>query len=243
MPRLLALVAALQARVAELERPIGLNSVAIAGNPHPAMALKKKPARISGSQRERTRQPRPADRKATLVKTLSRAETPDATIEAISPLTCSGCGRRADRGDGHGAHTARQASDLPDPQPPATTEHRAHACRCGNCGAETRAAFPGRRNRAGAIRCASRGDRGVPVALSVAARETSGRVDGPNLFRRAFWSPRRSPRMSQACAAVSGFRRRRARSASRRRSVKHMDETASELAAKRNGCISHRPSG
>ncbi|HXR38585.1 MAG TPA: transposase, partial [Terracidiphilus sp.] len=32
--------------------------------------------------------------------------------------------------------------DLPAPQPLIVTEHRAHACLCGNCGAETRADFP-----------------------------------------------------------------------------------------------------
>ncbi len=32
--------------------------------------------------------------------------------------------------------------DLPEPQPLIVTEHRAHACLCATCGAETRAAFP-----------------------------------------------------------------------------------------------------
>ena len=39
-------------------------------------------------------------------------------------------------------HTVRQVFDLPKPQPLIVTEHRAHACLCGKCGAETRAAFP-----------------------------------------------------------------------------------------------------
>ncbi len=39
-------------------------------------------------------------------------------------------------------HTARQVFDLPTPQPLIVTEHRAHACRCAKCGAETRAVFP-----------------------------------------------------------------------------------------------------
>ena len=52
MPRLSALVAALQARVAELERQIGLNS-GNSGKPPSSDGLKKKPARIS-SLRERS---------------------------------------------------------------------------------------------------------------------------------------------------------------------------------------------
>ena len=32
--------------------------------------------------------------------------------------------------------------DLPEPQPLMVTEHRAHCCCCGQCGAETRAWFP-----------------------------------------------------------------------------------------------------
>jgi transposase len=39
-------------------------------------------------------------------------------------------------------HTVRQVFDLPEPQPLIVTEHRAHACLCGRCGTETRAAFP-----------------------------------------------------------------------------------------------------
>ena len=39
-------------------------------------------------------------------------------------------------------HTARQVFDLPQPQPLVVTEHRSFTCRCGHCGAETRAASP-----------------------------------------------------------------------------------------------------
>ena len=31
---------------------------------------------------------------------------------------------------------------MPEPQPLQVTEHRAHSCRCADCGAETEAAFP-----------------------------------------------------------------------------------------------------
>ena len=39
-------------------------------------------------------------------------------------------------------HGARQVFDLPEPRPLVVMEHRAHRCRCGRCGRQTRAAFP-----------------------------------------------------------------------------------------------------
>ena len=132
-----ALVAALQARVAELERQLGLNS-GNSGKPPSSDGLKKKPARIS-SLRERSGK-KTGGQKGHPGKTLSRVETPDATIDHF-PATCSGCGDALTGAMATG-HTARQVFDLPDPQPLTVTEHRAHACLCGNCGAETRAAFP-----------------------------------------------------------------------------------------------------
>jgi transposase len=132
-----ALVAALQARVAELERQLGLNS-GNSGKPPSSDGLKKKPARIS-SLRERSGK-KTGGQKGHPGKTLSRVETPDATIDHF-PATCSGCGDALTGAMATG-HTARQVFDLPDPQPLTVTEHRAHACLCGTCGAETRAAFP-----------------------------------------------------------------------------------------------------
>ena len=132
-----ALVAALQARVAELERQLGLNS-GNGGKPPSSDGLKKKPARIS-SLRERSGK-KTGGQKGHPGKTLSRVETPDATIDHF-PATCSGCGGTLTWAMATG-HTARQVFDLPDPQPLTVTEHRAHACLCGTCGAETRAAFP-----------------------------------------------------------------------------------------------------
>ena len=37
---------------------------------------------------------------------------------------------------------ARQVFDLPEPRPLVVTEHRAHHCRCGKCGAKTGASVP-----------------------------------------------------------------------------------------------------
>jgi transposase len=130
-------IAALQARNAELERQLGLNS-GNSGKPPSSDGLKKKPARTS-SLRERSGK-RTGGQKGHSGKTLSRSETPDATVDHF-PETCSGCGG-ALTGTTATGHTARQVFDLPEPQPLIVTEHRAHACVCGNCGAETRAAFP-----------------------------------------------------------------------------------------------------
>jgi transposase len=132
-----ALVAALQARVAELERQLGLNS-GNSGKPPSSDGLKKKPVRV-GSLRERSGR-KTGGQKGHPGKTLSRTETPDATIDHF-PETCIGCGEALNEATATG-HTARQVFDLPEPQPLIVTEHRAHACLCGNCGAETRAAFP-----------------------------------------------------------------------------------------------------
>jgi transposase len=130
-------IAALQARNAELERQLGLNS-GNSGKPPSSDGLKKKPARTS-SLRERSGK-RTGGQKGHPGKTLSRVETPDATIDHF-PATCSGCGGALTGAIATG-HTARQVFDLPEPQPLIVTEHHAHVCVCGNCGAETRADFP-----------------------------------------------------------------------------------------------------
>ena len=131
------LIAALQTRIAELERQLGLNS-GNSGKPPSSDGLKKKPARTN-SLRERSGK-KPGGQKGHPGKTLSRTESPDATIDHF-PETCSGCGG-ALTGAAATGHTARQVFDLPEPQPLIVTEHRAFTCLCGTCGAETRAAFP-----------------------------------------------------------------------------------------------------
>jgi transposase len=134
---LLARIAVQNARIAELERQLGLNS-GNSGKPPSSDGLKKKPARVS-SLRERSGK-KTGGQKGHPGKTLSRTETPDAAIDHF-PETCTGCGGLLSEEMATG-HTARQVFDLPAPQPLIVTEHRAHACRCAKCGAETRAAFP-----------------------------------------------------------------------------------------------------
>jgi len=131
------LIAELRARIAELERHLGLNS-GNSGKPPSSDGLKKQPARVS-SLRERSGK-KTGGQKGHPGKTLSRTETPDATINHY-PEVCEGCGAPLSEATATG-HTARQVFDLPEPQPLVVTEHRAFACRCGNCGRQTRAAFP-----------------------------------------------------------------------------------------------------
>jgi len=128
--------AALVARVAELERQLGLNS-GNSGKPPSSDGLKK-PARV-GSLRERTGK-KPGGQKGHPGKTLSRVETPDAIIDHF-PQACAGCGAALSAATATD-HAARQVFDLPQPQPLVVTEHRAFACRCATCGVKTRAAFP-----------------------------------------------------------------------------------------------------
>jgi len=129
--------AVLVARVAELERQLGLNS-GNSGKPPSSDGLKKKPARV-GSLRETSGKPQ-GGQPGHPGKTLRRVETPDTTVDHF-PSTCAGCGAALDETMATG-HTARQVHDLPEPQPLVVTEHRAHQCRCVACGTETRAAFP-----------------------------------------------------------------------------------------------------
>lgn len=128
--------AALIARVAELERRLGLNS-GNSGKPPSSDGLKK-PVR-TGSLRERTGK-KPDGQKGHPGKTLSRTETPDVTVDHF-PQICAACGAAMSEAMTTG-HAARQVFDLPEPRPLIVTEHRAFACRCGSCGMTTRAAFP-----------------------------------------------------------------------------------------------------
>jgi transposase len=128
-------MAALQARIAELERRLGLNS-SNSGKPPSSDGLKK-PVRVS-SLRQSSGKP-PGGQKGHPGTTLWQA-TPDAIIDHY-PLVCGGCGAPLTEATTTG-HAARQVFDLPEPPPLIVTEHRAHDCRCATCGTQTRANFP-----------------------------------------------------------------------------------------------------
>ena len=130
-------LAALQQRIAELERRLGLNSDN-SGKPPSSDGLKKKRARVR-SLRERTGR-KPGGQKGHPGKTLCRSAKPDAVVDHY-PARCGTCGAALSAEMASG-YASRQVFDLPEPQPLIVTEHRAHDCRCGRCGAKTRAAFP-----------------------------------------------------------------------------------------------------
>ena len=133
---LIALLLAQEARIAELERRLGLNS-SNSGKPPSSDGLKK-PPRVS-SLREPSGK-KTGGQKGHPGETLCRVEKPDATMDHY-PETCAACGEPLTAVMATG-HLARQVFDLPEPRPLIVTEHRAHACRCAACGTQTRGAFP-----------------------------------------------------------------------------------------------------
>lgn len=129
-------IKSLLARMAELERRLGLNS-SNSGKPPSSDGLKKPPRTTS------LREPsgrKPGGQKGHPGTTLRQTEHPDAIVDHL-PQTCPGCGESFGVADSVG-HQARQVFDLPDPQPLQVTEHRAHECRCGKCGTSARGEFP-----------------------------------------------------------------------------------------------------
>lgn len=131
-----AQIAALTARIAELERRLGLDS-SNSGKPPSSDGLKK-PARVR-SLREPSGKT-PGGQKGHPGDTLRQAPTPDVIIDHY-PAACRRCGMALTPAMTRG-HAARQVFDLPEPRPLVVTEHRAHACCCASCGAHTKAAFP-----------------------------------------------------------------------------------------------------
>jgi transposase len=129
-------ITALMARLAELERRLGLNS-SNSGKPPSSDGLKK-PPRVS-SLRESSGK-KSGGQKGHPGETLRRIEIPDVTIDHY-PETCAACGEALSPAMATD-HVARQVFDLPDPRPLIVTEHRAHGCRCVACGTQTRADFP-----------------------------------------------------------------------------------------------------
>ncbi len=129
-------VATLTARIAELERRLGLNSEN-SGKPPSSDGLKKPPRTVSlreSSDKKPGGQPgHPGD-------TLRPVAEPDVILDHY-PNSCPNCGSTLTRDRATG-YSARQVFDLPEPPPLVVTEHRAHTCRCGQCGEATRAAFP-----------------------------------------------------------------------------------------------------
>ena len=132
-------ITVLLARVAELERRLGLNS-SNSGKPPSSDGLHK-PKREPRTRSLRERSGKPSGgQKGHKGETLRQVATPNVTIDHY-PETCRTCGLALTATMATRC-SARQVFDLPEPQPLIVTEHRAYRCRCGRCGGETRAPFP-----------------------------------------------------------------------------------------------------
>ena len=117
--QILALVAenaALKARIAELERRLGLNS-SNSGKPPSSDGLKK-PARVR-SLREKSKR-KPGGQKGHVGETLRQSAAPD-NIENHFPPACAECGAALRKEMAQG-HAARQVFDLPEPKPLIVTD-------------------------------------------------------------------------------------------------------------------------
>jgi transposase len=129
-------IAEQQERIAELERRLGLNS-SNSGKPPSSDGLKKPPR--TRSLREPSNR-KPGGQKGHKGETLRQVAEPDTIIDHF-PSSCADCSEELTPAMSTG-YSARQVFDLPEPPPPAVTEHRAHVCACGHCGAKTSALFP-----------------------------------------------------------------------------------------------------
>jgi transposase len=129
-----ALVEALRARVAELERRLGLDS-RNSSKPPSSDGLAKPPPRSLRGRSGRGRGKQPGAPGAAL----SQVDDPDEVIEH-RPAVCCGCG--ADLvGAAVVSRARRQVFDVP-PVRLRVSEHRLVSCRCAGCGAVTAAAAP-----------------------------------------------------------------------------------------------------
>src|SRR3954467_5891154 len=109
------IIAKLLARVAELERQLGLNS-SKSGKPPSSEGLRKPPRTTS------LREPsgrKPGGQKGHPGGTLRQTEHPEAIVDHL-PGVCVHCGEAMTDSVGH---QTRQVFDLPDPQPLRVTEH------------------------------------------------------------------------------------------------------------------------
>jgi transposase len=129
--------AALSARVAELERRLGLNS-SNSSKPPSSDGLNKTPPRTR-SLRERSKK-QVGGQPGHPGKTLCAVDNPDHTVDHF-PAQCANCAEPLSQ-TASGGYDTRQVFDLPQPQPLVVTEHRAHRCRCAACGSVTKGGFP-----------------------------------------------------------------------------------------------------
>jgi transposase len=128
-------LAASNARVAELERRLGLNS-SNSGKPPSSDGLTKPPR--TKSLREPSGK-KPGGQKGHRGETLRQVENPDVIVDHY-PEGCTNCALKMTPEMGTG-YQCRQVFDVPEPKV-VVTEHRAHSCLCPNCQTVTSAPFP-----------------------------------------------------------------------------------------------------
>lgn len=134
---LLALVGELRARIADLERRLGLDS-SNSSKP-PSSDGPGKPPHRTRSLRERGKR-KPGAQPGHAGKHLKRSEWVDHTI-MHRPATCVRCQATLEDQPGR-LVDSRQVFDLPAPAPLVVTEHQRYRCQCPGCGAVTAGSFP-----------------------------------------------------------------------------------------------------
>jgi transposase len=128
--------AALKARVAELERRLGLNS-GNSGKPPSSDGLKKPPRTQSLWEPSGKK---PGGQKGHRGETLRQVENPDVIINHY-PEGRANCALKMTPEMVTTGYQSRQLFDVPEPKV-VVTEHRAHSCVCPNCQTVTLAPFP-----------------------------------------------------------------------------------------------------
>jgi transposase len=136
---------ALSARVAELERRLGLNSPN-SSKPPSSDGLKKPPPRTRSLRRQSKK--RSGGQPNQPGKTLSAMANPDRIVDHFPPqlrqLRPAAAAERRERLRRAPEPAPAKAGvfDLPDPAPLVVSEHRAHRCRCAACGTVTTGKHP-----------------------------------------------------------------------------------------------------
>ena len=133
-------IVVLRERIEALERRLGLHSGNSSKPPSSDGPGKPPAARRTRSLRGKSGK-RSGGQKGHEGRTLRRVAVPDA-VEDHYPSRCPDCGSALSAQDADGSPVRRQVFDLPKPRPVEVTEHRAHRCRCQQCGSSTRARFP-----------------------------------------------------------------------------------------------------
>jgi transposase len=215
-------IAELTARVADLERRLGLNS-RNSSKPPSSDGLAKPPPRSlrKGSGR------RPGKQPGSESATLSLVDDPDEVREH-RPAACSGCGGDL-AGAVLGSVTRRQVFDLP-PVRARVVEHRLVSCLCAGCGAVTQPQAPA------AVAAPVQYGPGITAVvvyllvrqhLPVArVAETCAEVLGVSVSTG--WI---AERLAPAAAALTGFDQR-VRDAVRAAAVAHFDESGARAAGR-----------